>query len=210
MKRELAESVRMSEIDSVRGSTSRSLLARLKKNQPPAWRDLVHLYSPLIFFWARKSGLPESECADVIQEVFRSVFTNIAKFRKEKKCDTFRGWLRTITRNKVLDHFRRKEGSPDAVGGTEATSRMAQNVGLDDELEGDEQALAAEHALFMRAIEMIRDEFKPQTWNAFWKVVVEGKTAVEVADELGIQSGTVRVAKSRVLKKLRQQLGEQN
>ena len=89
--------------------------------------------------------------------------------------------------------------------------RLAQRMDLDDEFEGDdgdEAALAAEHALFMRAIDLIRTDFKPQTWTAFWGVVVEGKSAPEVADELGIRAGTVRVAKSRVLKRLREQQGE--
>jgi RNA polymerase sigma-70 factor (ECF subfamily) len=198
----------MNRLDSVRGSTSRSLVLRLQENRAPAWRDLVHLYSPLILYWARRAGLPDNECADVVQEVFRSVVANIRTFKKTSSRDTFRGWLRTITRNKVNDFFRRQGAVVDAIGGTEARIRMLQNADVDDELVGDPEEMAADHALFTRAIELIREDFQPHTWQAFWRVVVEGKSATEVASELNTRPGSVRVAKSRVLKRLREQLGE--
>jgi RNA polymerase sigma-70 factor (ECF subfamily) len=198
----------MSELDSVRGSTSRSLVLHLKENRAPAWRDLVHLYSPLILYWARRAGLPERECADVVQEVFRNVVANIQSFSKTSARDTFRGWLRTITRNKVNDFFRKQDAIADAIGGTEARVRLQQSADVDDDLEGDPEAMAADHALFTRAIELIREDFQPQTWQSFWRIVVEGKCATEVARELNTRPGTVRVAKSRVLKRLREQLGE--
>jgi RNA polymerase sigma-70 factor (ECF subfamily) len=198
----------MGKVNSVRGSTSRSLLERLKENRAPAWRDLVHLYSPLILYWARRAGLPERECPDVVQEVFRSVVANIHAFRKASAAETFRGWLRTITRNKVNDFFRKRDAVDDAIGGTEARMRLQQSADVDDDLVGDPDALAADHALFTRAIELIREEFQPQTWQAFWLTVVEGQPATEVARELNMRPGTIRVAKSRVLKRLREQLGE--
>ena len=78
----------------------------------------------------------------------------------------------------------------------------------DDCLERDEAELKQEHALFMRAIGLIRKDFTSQTWNAFWQVAVNGLTAGEAGDLLGMKSGAVRVAKSRVLRRLREQLGD--
>lgn len=196
------------ENDSSEGSTSRSLIDRLKNNEAPAWRDLVQLYSPLIFHWCRRAGLPDQECPDTVQEVFRSVVAGIGQFRKRTEADTFRGWLRTIARNKVHDYFRRHGKQPAAVGGSEAHLRLAGAADVDDDLAGDEQDLQAEHELYRRAFDMIRRDFKPQTWNAFWQVVVEGKDALQVAQELNMRPGTIRVAKSRVLRRLREQLGE--
>lgn len=190
------------------GATSLSLIERLKRNETPAWKDLVHLYSPLIFYWCQKAGLASQDCADINQEVFRSVIGSIESFHKDRPSDTFRGWLRTITRNKITDHFRRLGRQPAAAGGTEAQLRLGQAEDCDDELIHDEDDLRAEHELYRRAIEMIREEFKPQTWEAFWGVAIEGKSASEVAESLGMRPGTVRVAKSRVLKRLRQQLGD--
>src|SRR5690348_3168781 len=85
-------------------ATSRSLLERLQANDEAAWTRLVVLYSPLVLDWCRRWGLQEHDAADVFQEVFQAVAGHIARFRKERHGDTFRGWLRVITRNKVHDH----------------------------------------------------------------------------------------------------------
>jgi RNA polymerase sigma-70 factor (ECF subfamily) len=45
-------------------------------------------------------------------------------------------------------------------------------------------------------------------WDAFWQVVVEEKSVADVAHSLKMRPGTVRVAKCRVLQRLRQQLGD--
>ena len=166
------------------------------------------MYSPLIFHWCQKRGLRDQDCADVLQEAFRSVVSNIREFRNERAGDTFRGWLRTITRNKINDHLRRTAGEPRAVGGTDAERRLGQVAEASDEWLSDGDDATAEQSLYLRAIEMIRKDFKDQTWQAFWRVVVDGRSAQEVGAELGMRPGTVRVAKSRVLKRLREQLGD--
>lgn len=189
-------------------ATSLSLLLRLKANEAAAWDRLVILYAPLVYYWCRKLDLAEQDAADVIQDVFQSVAAKIGVFRKEKPGDTFRGWLRTITHNKVYDHFRRLGREPNAPGGTEANLRLAQLPAAEDSeaVEDDEQQQYQQ--LMHRALEMIRGEFAPQTWQAFWRVVVDGQRPVDVAQELSMRPGTVRVAKSRVLQRLRQELGE--
>ncbi|MCG8651839.1 MAG: sigma-70 family RNA polymerase sigma factor [Pirellulales bacterium] len=204
----MSESNSKMSANSSAGATSLSLIERLQRNEPPAWHDLVHLYSPLIIHWCRKAGLPSQDCADINQEVFRSVVANIQSFRKDRPSDTFRGWLRTITRHKILDHFRAAGRQPQGAGGTEAQFRLSQTEDDDDELERDEDDLKAEHELYRRAIEMIRADFHDQTWQAFWQVAIDGKSATEVAQTLSMRPGTVRVAKSRVLKRLREQLGD--
>src|SRR5262249_34024756 len=85
--------------------TSRSLLERLQADGAAAWDRLVTLYAPLVLHWCRGGGLREQDVADVFQEVFQAVAAHVANFRRERQGDTFRGWLRTITRNKVYDHF---------------------------------------------------------------------------------------------------------
>src|SRR5438552_4671524 len=87
-------------------STSRSLLERVKARDARAWDQLVTLYSPLILHWCRRWDLEGHDAADVFQEVFQTLATQIGRFRKERPGDTFRGWLWTITRSKVHDHFR--------------------------------------------------------------------------------------------------------
>jgi RNA polymerase sigma-70 factor (ECF subfamily) len=187
-------------------ATSRSLLERVKADEPAAWDRLVALYAPLVLQWCRGWQVPEQDAADVFQEVFQAVVTHIAGFRKEREGDTFRGWLRTITRNKVRDHFRRRGRQPAGEGGTEAQGRLAEVPDLDD---SDEASVAGEEqSLFRRALELIQQEFAERTWQAFWRTAVEGRPAAEVAAELSMSPGAVRVAKSRVLQRLREELGD--
>jgi RNA polymerase sigma-70 factor (ECF subfamily) len=188
-------------------ATSPSLLERVKADDAAAWDRLIGLYAPLVYRWCRRAHLPEQEIADVFQDVFQAVATHIAAFRREGAADTFRGWLRTITRNKVRDHFRRIGREPGGAGGTEAQLLFAR---LPDDRpdEGDPDEGSADRGLFGRALELLRAEFEDRTWRAFWLTAVEDRAAGEVALELGMSPGAVRVAKSRVLRRLRQELGE--
>jgi RNA polymerase sigma-70 factor (ECF subfamily) len=191
------------------GSTSRSLLAEAKLADPAAWQRLATLYAPLVAAWCRRWGVAEQDVVDVLQEVFSAVARHLETFRKDRAGDTFRGWLLTIARNKARDHFRRQAHEPAAAGGTEATMRLQQVVDprpLEEAPVVPEPAI--ENSILRRALESIRGEFHERTWQAFWGVVVEGRAAADVAADLDMRPGTVRVSKSRVLVRLRRELGE--
>ena len=97
-------------------STSLSLLRRVREQDPDAWRALVDLYGPLVFYWGRRSGLSPADAADVLQDVFAAVHGAIARFERDCQTGTFRGWLWTIARNKIRDHFRKRADDPHAAG----------------------------------------------------------------------------------------------
>jgi RNA polymerase sigma-70 factor (ECF subfamily) len=187
--------------------TSRSLLAAARVRDQSAWERLVALYAPLVLHWCRQWGLRDDDAADVFQDVFHSVAAHIDSFRKESSSDTFRGWLRTITRNKVNDAFRRQAREPKGAGGSEAQAQLSQLPEPPD-LEDDASADPAVAGLLRRGLEQIRCEFETRTWQAFWLVVVEERDAKDVGAELGMSAGAVRVAKSRVLHRLRVELGD--
>jgi RNA polymerase sigma-70 factor (ECF subfamily) len=187
-------------------ATSRSLLARARQRDDDAWQKLVELYAPLAYFWCRRGHVAEQDIPDVVQEVFRSVVVGIDTFRKERPCDTFRGWLRTVTHSKLCDYFRARGKTPGAPGGTDMHRRLEQIAAEPDE-DPDVEEESAERALFF-GLETIRHQFEPRTWQAFWRVVVDEKSVADVAGELGMRPGTVRVAKCRVLHRLRQELGD--
>lgn len=196
------------------GSTSNSLLADARLSVPAAWERLVRLYSPLAASWCRRSGVAEQDVGDVLQEVFSAVANHLETFRKDQATGTFRGWLRTITRNKVHDYFRRRANEPSAAGGSEA-SRQFQQVAdhnLPREFCDEVEDTSADEILFdhllRKALSSIRGEFHDKTWQAFWGVVIDGRQAADVAADLDVKPGTVRVAKSRVLLRLRRELGE--
>ena len=194
-------------------ATSRSLLVQLKDGLPAAWERLTSVYAPLVYNWCRGMRLAEQDMPDVFQQVFQSVALHIQAFHKDRPGDSFRHWLRAITRNKVRDHFRRNARQAQAAGGTDAQIYFSQLAAPPADPETAEEHDAREEEgevrqLLRGALEQIRGQVHPQTWQAFWMVVVEGKTPEEVAEELGMRPGTVRVAKSRVLSRLRSELGE--
>jgi RNA polymerase sigma-70 factor (ECF subfamily) len=184
--------------------TSPTLLERLRGNDPEAWERVVRLYGPLVLFWGRRAGLNEADAADVLQDVFRSVSAAIGRFRRDRETDTFRGWLWVIARNKLRDHFRAAAGQPVAAGGTDAQDRLAQ-------VPEDEPDSAADtepsRALLHRALDCVRAGFEEQTWAAFWRTTVDGISPADVAAELGVGLASVYQAKSRVLRRLREELG---
>jgi RNA polymerase sigma-70 factor (ECF subfamily) len=191
--------------------TSRSLLMQLQDGQAAAWERLTSLYAPLVYHWCRTMHLAEQDMPDIFQQVFQSVASHIDTFHRDRPGDTFRHWLRAITRNKVRDHFRRISRQVQAAGGTDAQIYFSQIPDPVDPEAADSEAHDEEgetRQLLRGALEQIRQKIHPQTWQAFWKVVVEGKTPEEVGEELAMRPGTVRVAKSRVLSRLRSELGE--
>ncbi|MEK6261893.1 MAG: sigma-70 family RNA polymerase sigma factor [Planctomycetota bacterium] len=191
------------------GSTSRSLLADARLAVPAAWERLVRLYAPLVSSWCRRWGVVEQDVVDLLQDVFLSVASNLDRFRKERPVDTFRGWLYTITRNKVRDHLRRRAAEPAAAGGSEALLKLQQI--LDPNVDSESSPMADDgilDELLRKALESIRGEFHDRTWQAFWGVVVEGRLASDVAADLEMTPGSVRVSKSRVLLRLRRELGD--
>jgi RNA polymerase sigma-70 factor (ECF subfamily) len=188
-------------------ATSRSLLVLVREGEPAAWERLTALYAPLVYQWCREMRLPEQDMPDIFQQVFQSVATHIHTFHRDRPGDTFRHWLRAITRNKVRDHYRRNARQAQAAGGTDAQIYFSQLAAPGEGEESDTHNEAEEiRQLLQSALEQIRTQVHPHTWQAFWMVVVEGKTPEEAGQELGMRTGTVRVAKSRVLSRLRAHL----
>jgi RNA polymerase sigma-70 factor (ECF subfamily) len=182
--------------------TSLTLLDRARAADPDAWGRLVHLYSPRVLCWARRAGLGDSDAADLVQDVWQAVAASLERFQRDASTGTFRGWIWTITRNKLRDHFRKRQGQPEAAGGTDAR-QLLQAV---PEEEPPDETGAGEHILLHRALEMIRPEYEERTWQAFWRLTVDGRSAAEVGEELGMAVNAVYQAKSRVLRRLRHEM----
>lgn len=190
-------------------ATSLTLLERVKSRDQDAWQRLVNLYTPLIYSWCRQAGLQPADAADVGQDVFRAVARKIEDFRRDRPRDTFRGWLRIITRNRILDHL--SAMNVRAAGGTDAHLLM-QQVAADSETDDGsrpvEEVETESRLLFRRAVELIRGEFEDRSWQAFWRVVVEDQSPEFVAESLGLSRNSVYLAKSRILRRLRTEFAE--
>jgi RNA polymerase sigma-70 factor (ECF subfamily) len=187
-------------------STSSSLLARARNGDPEAWRRLVALYGPLVFHWLRRWGVNESDAADISQEVFRSVARSIAKFRRESARDSFTGWLYTITANAVRKWWQKRQALPDSPGGTDFQQQLANLPTTEQAVPEDSVQETAELLLRRRALQLIREATDAVHWAAFEQTTLEGQTALEVAQNLGLTPAAVRQIKSRILRKLRETL----
>ncbi len=185
-------------------STSTGLLDAVRAADPAAWERLVDLYGRLVLFWCRRAGLGESDRSDVVQEVFRTVYCRLETFRKERPEDSFRAWLRTVTRHKIIDHCRSEGRHTAADGGSEAVRQLQQFADPDSaESEAGDDPSAERMVLLSRALELVRGEFEPRTWQAFWQTAADGVPTHVVAEELGMSDVAIRKARSRVFRRLR-------
>jgi RNA polymerase sigma-70 factor (ECF subfamily) len=179
-------------------TTPGSLLDQLRRTgDQAAWEHFVRLYTPLFFFWARRLGCSDADAADLVQDVFAVLVEKLPQFRYDPT-RSFRGWLWTILANKARD--RRRAVVPDALD----SARLPASP------EPDPANALAEREyqgyLVRRALQLIQAEFQPATWQAFWECVTTDQSAAEVAAKLGLSVDAVYQAKSRVLRRLRQDL----
>ena len=184
------------------GTTPLSLLERARARQPEAWRQLVDLYRPLVLFWCGRQGVPAADREDVAQEVFAAAAAGLDTFHRDRPGDTFRGWLRAITRNLSRAYFRRTSREARAVDGGVLRNIPDPAPPPDD----DEEAEVGQ--LYRRALDLVRGDFEPRTWEVFWLTVVEGRSPAALAKELGVTPGAVRQAKLRVLRRLKEEVGD--
>jgi RNA polymerase sigma-70 factor (ECF subfamily) len=185
--------------------TSVSLLDRLAgRPTEDDWRRLLELYQPLLRAWLARAGVNASDADDLTQEVLLVVVREVGAFERRGK-GAFRGWLREVLARRVRDHFRRRRSRPTATGDSDFLRRL-------DELESPGSDLSRrwdrEHDEHVCAalLRRVRGDFAPATWQAFRLHALEGRPAAAVAAELGVSLNSVLLAKSRVLKRLRQEL----
>ncbi len=184
---------------------SNPFLEGIQRLDPNQWSRLVETFGPIVYRWCRLSGVPESDSADVVQDVFSSVARGIAGFERKKETGSFRSWLATITRNRVRDHFRKAAVREQAEGGTEAFERLQQKAdSLDDSIDGD----SISSPLVRQLLKSVEAEFETRTWQAFWMTTIDNKPASLVAETTGLSVASVYQSKSRVLRRLRMVMSE--
>jgi RNA polymerase sigma-70 factor (ECF subfamily) len=175
-----------------------SLLERLRQpNEHEAWGRFVALYTPLVYTWARRVGLQESDAADLVQDVFAMLLEKMPHFVYDRQ-GSFRAWLKTVTLNQWRAGRRRAATRREEPG-------PAPEVAVADGLEAFWETEYQQH-LVGQALRVMRSDFQPQTWQACWELVVDGQPAARVAQRLGLSVGTVYAARCRVLARLRQEL----
>jgi RNA polymerase sigma-70 factor (ECF subfamily) len=181
--------------------TQPSLLVRIRDGgDGEAWRLFVDLYGPLVYALGRKHGLQDADAADLTQDVLGSVAAAVRALVYDPRRGSFRAWLYTVARHRLLDRHRRRtvQGSGDS-----AVQELLENQPAPAEAE-DNWDRDYERRVFAWAAERVRVDFRPATWQAFWLTAVEGLTGEQAAARLGMSLGAVHVARSRVLARIKE------
>jgi RNA polymerase sigma-70 factor (ECF subfamily) len=182
-------------------STSESLLLRLKSaDDQQAWSRFVRLYTPLLFYWARRTGLQTQDAADLVQDVLTLVFQKLPEFDYDSS-KSFRSWLRTVTMNKFRQWCRKK-----SLGAIDVTQSAWANVSERSSVAASTWDLNYQQALVARAMDLLKPEFQPRTWQALKEYAISGRPAGEIAQESGLSVWTIYAAKSRLMVRLREEL----
>ncbi len=181
-------------------TTSASLLEQLRHTSAQeAWFRFVQLYTPLLYSWVNRTGLPRQEADDLVQEVFAALVPLLPKFEYDGG-KSFRGWLRTVAINKLREKKRVRVLPLDHLG-EQALAEVEAPDPVEQFWENEFR-----HQLVQQALQLMREHFQEQTWLACWDMVVEGQSAIEVAAKHGMTVAAVQGAKFRVLKRLQQEL----
>ncbi len=188
--------------------TSVTLLARIQDvGDNSAWVDFVDRYAPQIFSWCQRFRLQDSDSADVTQEVLCKLVQKMRSFQYDPARGRFRGWLKTVTSNTVRDFVASRKRRAQAIGGDDGPSWLDQ---LQDEKATNELVDRIEAAYQSELLEMaertIELRVQPHTWQAYRLAACEQVGAIDVARQLEISVSDVYVAKSRVIKLLRQEV----
>jgi RNA polymerase sigma-70 factor (ECF subfamily) len=185
--------------------TRASLLVQIRDGaNHAAWQEFVNLYGPVVYGFARKRGLQDADAADLMQDVLRSVSSAIGRLDYDRKHGTFRGWLFTITRNKVFNFLSARRIRPQGSGDS-TTNRLLDSQ--PDHGDGsDAWELEYQRRIASMAMDHIKAEFQENTWRAFWLTAVEGIAAPDAARQLRMSPGSIYVAKSRVLARLKDEV----
>ena len=181
-------------------TTSASLLKRLRSSgEKEAWVRFVELYTPLVYYLVRIEGIPSSDVDDLVQDVFTVLVQKMPEFKYDRR-KKFRAWLAKVTRNKCVDFQRRQSHLPQ-VG---YDPQVSQTHHPDDA----ELISKAEYCRYVtqRALQLMQAELPPTTYQAIHRHIVLDQPAAEVARQLGMTVNAVYVAKSRVLRRIREEL----
>jgi RNA polymerase sigma-70 factor (ECF subfamily) len=183
--------------------TRPSLLLRIKDAQDAvAWTAFVEIYAPLVYRYCRRKGLQDSDSADITQEVMAQVARSIRAFEYEPQRGRFRDWLGSVIHSKVMNHFR--SGHRAGLEQTGAGNGLPELVAIGDP--GSDWASEFNNHVLRAGLDRIRPHFEPVTWRLFERVWLQGQKASECAAAEGVPIDAVYVAKSRVLKRLREEV----
>jgi RNA polymerase sigma-70 factor, ECF subfamily len=192
-------------------TTHTTLLARLARGprngageDPDAWDEFCERYGGLIRSFARRQGVQDNDCDDVLQDVLLALTRDIGGFQRDPARGTFRGFLKVVTLRSVFKRFRQKSPAARPVELEGAVMDASADASIDDQWEAEWRDYHVRQA--MRAIE---SEFGEKDRAAFEHYALAGRSVNETAELLGLTLDQVYQAKSRITRRLSELIAQQ-
>lgn len=180
-----------------------NLVERCLAGQESAWEDLVKLHTRRVFAICYRFTNSDSEAQDLTQEVFLRIFKNLKSFRSGE--GSFAVWLTRLTRNLLIDHYRRTrlDRATDSLEDQasvleEKTAMMSRTDGM---LAGREASELLQHAL---------QKLSPDLRETVILRDLEELDYREIAHVLNVPEGTVKSRLNRGRAELARVLKRQN
>lgn len=186
--------------------TRHSLIVRLKDQRNDlAWTEFVRAYEPFLLRLVLKQGTPERHAADVVQQLLITIAKSVEAWTPDGKAASFRRWLGRVARNVVIKFMTRERRQITGQGGSDFLALIED---ITDTSINAEQVRQYEQELILWAAEMVRGEFRENSWRAFWETQVEGRSVADVAAELEVTTGGIYMSRSRVFARIRSRIEE--
>jgi RNA polymerase sigma-70 factor (ECF subfamily) len=170
-----------------------------------AWLRLVSVCKPLLFGWLRCQNVQHADAEDLVQEILGTLVLEVPTFQPNENPGAFRCWLRKVLMNRLLNFRRAKRFHSICRPDSELLDRLATLI--DDPRSDLTRWWDEDHNghVAWKVMQRIEPEFQPKTLQAFRRVALEGADPKLVAVELKLSLASVYAAKSRVLRRLRQE-----
>jgi RNA polymerase sigma factor (sigma-70 family) len=190
-------------------STNLKLLKRLAalKNQS-AWRKFFAVYDPLVERWCSSYRFDPETLDELCQRIRIELLRRMPEYSYDPS-GSFRGWLRRLCHHRALDLYNeRRDQAFSSLTEDDLVDYRPGAVEIIDGDDADEEPSPARLRLFeeCRLVhEEVKRKVKPERWEVFWRVVIEGESIREAANSLGLKYTTAYAGANHVAKLLREE-----
>ena len=186
--------------------TRASLIVKIADAQnAQAWEEFARLYQPVVYRLARRRGFQHADAEELVQEVLLAVARAVEGWDPDVARGRFRDWLHRIARNLMINFLTRRKHQVWGTGNTDAQRMLEAECDADSPVT---QMFEVEYRreAFRVAAKQVQGAVKESTWQAFWLSTIDDLPAGEVARQLGMSVGSVYIARSRVMARLRREV----